>query len=338
MNEAFSRLIRVVHIYYDKFMALGVCLMLLVSLVILLVRVGTDKAEHERFTRGIEALAPEHPQPAPLDLEIFENAYRELSEPYRMSAWKRPVTAPETRVHCVNCERPIPYAAAECPYCAHKQPDDPAPPEVNLWVEEHGVDPYDRAIASRDLDGDGFTVLEEYIFGTNPHDPQSFPPPWVKLRVDVIASETLEMLFMGRSRTGARTIFQLNMHADGRTHWAEIGDEIEGFTIAGYEEKIEQDGYRRLDVSILTLQREDMEINLTRGETTPHLQYRARLFFEIDNSRHEVVRGSALTLMEQTYQVLEIDAEERRLQLQDENGNALWIGTASISSREVEEF
>ncbi len=337
MNAALSRFLRSLNVYYDKIIALAVLLFLLVSLLILLVRIGTDQAEHERFTREIERLTPVYPEPEPLDLVLFENARRRLHEPFQIPEWAALVTSPERRVHCVNCVRPIPYAADICAYCQFVQPDETAPP-TDEWVAQHGVDPRDPTMSDVDLDGDGFTVLEEYIFGTDPNDPESFPAPWVRLRLDVIVSEPFQMLFMGRSRLGQRDLYQINMRTDGRTQWVEIGEEVEGFRLTGYEERFEGTGYARRDVSVLTLERGDIRIELVRGEVTPHLQHHARLFFEIDDSEHRVVRGSEIELMNETYRVLQIDPDEQRVLLQSEEEETLWIGATSLSSREIDAF
>ena len=48
--------------------------------------------------------------------------------------------------------------------------------------------PLNASDASADPDGDGYTNLEEYKAGTDPHDPESFPRarfmPWLPLLLD----------------------------------------------------------------------------------------------------------------------------------------------------------
>lgn len=337
MNATLSRILSMLNVYYDKIIALAVLLVLLVSLLILLVRIGTDQAEHERFKREIESLTAAHPQPDPLDLSTFEIARAKLREPFQLEAWERLVSTPERRVHCVNCVRPIPYDAELCPFCAYVQPDEDAPPS-DAWEAEHGINPRDPSVMNADLDGDGFTVIEEYIFNTNPHDAASHPPPWVRMRVDRIVSEPFQMLFMGRVRGTRREHFQINMRDDGRTYMVEMGEEVEGFTLTGFEERFDGEGYDRRDVSVLTLMRGDIEIELVRNRVTPHLQHHARLLFDIDGSEHRVIRGRDIEVMDHVYRVVDINADEDRVLLQDEDGETLWIGPTSVSDRKRAAF
>ncbi len=337
MNATLTRILQMLHVYYDKIIALMVLLVLLVSLLILLVRIGTDQAEHERFKHEIESLTAAHPQPDPLDLAIFENARRKLHQPFQLTPWERLVATPERRVHCVNCVRPIPFDAEICSFCAHVQPDEDAPPS-DAWEAEHGINPRDPSVMNADIDGDGFTVIEEYIFNTDPNDPQSHPPPWVRLRLAQIVSEPFEMLFMGRVRGTRRTHYQINMRADGRTFMVEMGEDVEGFTLADFEERFDGEGYDRRDVSVLTLERGDVEIKLVRDQVTPHLQHHARIIFDIDGSEYRVIRGREIEVMGRVYRVLEIDPDESRVLLQDENEETLWIGEESVSYREIADF
>ncbi len=344
MNAAITRFLRTFNAYYDKVFALAVLLILLFSLLILLLRVSTDKAEHEGFTRDLMNLAPEHPQPAGLDVTLFRESRAQLHAPLQIAPWDRRVATPEMRVYCVNCERPIPYEVGQCPYCGSMQPDDPAPATdwdrdgmPDIWEEQYGLDPRDPSDAGRDLDGDGFSNLEEYLFGTDPTDPSDFPAPWVRLRVDKIESDPFNMRFMGVSRIGEKQLFQLNLRAGGRTYWAELGDVVEGFSLTGYEERLAQRQGLQVDVSVLTLRRGDLDIPLVKGEITPHLQHRAVLVFEIGGGRHDVVRGGTLTLKGQRYDVMQIDPEARRVQLQNTDNETLWVTTVSASARKISE-
>lgn len=57
--------------------------------------------------------------------------------------------------------------------------------EVPDWLKEQlGGDPYDPVEGAQDLDGDGFTLLEEYLAGSDPNDPDSTPLTVARLFID----------------------------------------------------------------------------------------------------------------------------------------------------------
>ena len=48
-------------------------------------------------------------------------------------------------------------------------PDDDNDGMLDSWEQEHGLNPFDSTDANQDADGDSFTNLEEYNFGSNPN-------------------------------------------------------------------------------------------------------------------------------------------------------------------------
>ena len=58
----------------------------------------------------------------------------------------------------------------------------------DTYETSKGLNPLNESDASTDPDGDGYTNLEEYEAGTDPHDPESFPKagfmPWLPLLLD----------------------------------------------------------------------------------------------------------------------------------------------------------
>lgn len=69
------------------------------------------------------------------------------------------------------------------------------PPVPNEWITNYGLDYADTQLLDTDADGDLFTVLEEYLAGTDPTDPKSKPPYASKLRVRQFINERFRLKF-----------------------------------------------------------------------------------------------------------------------------------------------
>jgi len=108
----------------------------------------------------------------------------------------------------------------------------------NAWILEHSLDYTDPQLGQRDLDGDGFTNLEEFVAGTNPRDPASKPPLWTKLRVKSFEKIPFRIKFMGApgvfiSETmeefPENTQFSINtLDYSSPTQFLRLGEKIEG--------------------------------------------------------------------------------------------------------------
>ena len=48
------------------------------------------------------------------------------------------------------------------------EPDGDHDGMPDAWEQKHGLNPADRSDGSKDLDGDGYTNVEEFLNGTNP--------------------------------------------------------------------------------------------------------------------------------------------------------------------------
>ena len=72
--------------------------------------------------------------------------------------------------------------------------------EDRNWLKQNGLEPAGSVPAkdsAPDDDGDGFTNEEELAAGTNPHDPNSHPPYYAKLRLKRIDGEAFPIVFDG---------------------------------------------------------------------------------------------------------------------------------------------
>jgi T5SS/PEP-CTERM-associated repeat protein len=106
----------------------------------------------------------------------------------------------------------------------------------NGWKQQYGLDPLDPNLANRDLDGTGLTVLQDYLAGISPTDPNS------EFRITAIAPVGADMRiyftsvsgryylmqrcdFMG----GAWTSIVTNIPGNGAIQWAkDIGGATRG--------------------------------------------------------------------------------------------------------------
>jgi len=152
-----------------------------------------------------------------------------------------------------------------CTYCGAKQPEeadkaswdsdgDGMPDE---YETQYGLNPLDPADAERDLDGDAFTNLEEYLAKTNPADPKSFPP-----RVDFLRVEKIDALPFPYVLKGTQTLapgqyaFQIN--AGSRSYFVRIGQEIDqsGWVAVSYTNRtvvVKKPGMRDREENLVVL-------------------------------------------------------------------------------------
>jgi len=70
----------------------------------------------------------------------------------------------------------------------------------NGWKQQYGLDPFDPALANKDLDGTGLTVLQDYLVGVDPTNPAA------AFRITSVAPSGIDLLvtwIMGSGRTNA---------------------------------------------------------------------------------------------------------------------------------------
>jgi ankyrin repeat protein len=92
---------------------------------------------------------------------------------------------------------PLPMTDAEAKQAAARAAGSN---EDRTWLKQNGLEPA-AAVAAKDAgpddDGDGFTNEEELAAGTDPHDPNSHPPYYTKLRMKRIEGEAFPVVFDG---------------------------------------------------------------------------------------------------------------------------------------------
>lgn len=162
--------------------------------------------------------------------------------------------APERRVSCINpdCRYPIPWSAKKCVFCGTDQPvlkgDDPKYSTVrdtvpDFWKKKYNLSITDAELAGKDLDGDGFTVLQEYLAETDPNDSKSHPDIVAHLRVKEVKERKLPFIFTAvNTMPDNRRQYIFNEGGQyPRTYWVKEGEEIgkTGFKAGKLMEKFE---------------------------------------------------------------------------------------------------
>jgi hypothetical protein len=231
--------------HYDKVLAVLVLAALLVSLFIL-ARTAAEGLESKRkYEQAVRTIRPKAPNLEPASTVPYETALRRLRQPQAMRLAftnEGGVFTPQTRVWCVDCAYPIPYAAAECPYCKVPQPkltDEPVgvidsegkgiPDEWRKRYFNHAFAlAEDRSCAENDADDDGFSNLDEFRAGTSPRDTKDHPDWMMLVRYKELTTRTYPFLFTGVNKMpGGELQMVVNLLIDDqRTCWVKRGEPI----------------------------------------------------------------------------------------------------------------
>ncbi len=278
--------------HYEKMLLLVALIALLVSSVLLVQRIQVGK---ETAAFSLQRIGWRGSQIALRDTVPFDTVLAEARAAATASISTSPrTTVSEMRVSCVKCGRPIPYEAAECPFCLAEQPAIISIQELDTdgdgipdwWELEHGMDPLDPSDAHKDLDGDGFTAIEEFQAGTDPRDPQSFPDPIVKLRVGGIRPVPFYLRFVGTQRMPDGTErYQLNLQAADRTYFARLGEVILGYKVEEYNPS-----GRGGETITMVRQSDQYSVVLVKGRPVTEQELAIRLVCLLDRTALPVLR------------------------------------------------
>lgn len=317
---------------YDRIIAVVALLALLASLLYLGLKVGSMREDEERFYRWLDGLRPKHEVAAQIDPAPFQSALQRIDEPLqiRTNQWTggRMFVA-ETRVTCVDCTRPIPYSATNCPFCKAQQPiPRDIDPERDLdkdgmkdvWELDNLLDPKNPQDALEDPDGDTFTNLEEFRANpkTNPRDPNDHPSVEALLCVTAMTADPFKLKFKSYMRS-PDLVFGINTKSMDKTYFATNNQVVEGFRITKFEEKKREGEIpgskikTTIDESVLTLQRGERLIPLVLGKEVAYSDYTAKLLFKRDKSTYTVKPGGTFKLLDKQYRVMMIDSDKKKV-------------------------
>jgi len=179
-----------------------------------------------------------------VELEAYQNKLLALAEKKSFGdELPLDVFTSEERVHCINSNgvmHLIRKDAMICPFDQLKQPD-PCERDSDddgmddCYEEENGLDPLLND-AYADLDGDGFSNIEEHRAETSPNDEKDHPEYLSKLRIDKSKNKPVPFQFLGVQKTPNGGNFYSLKLGSPRTYFAEMNETIDKWTIIKYTE------------------------------------------------------------------------------------------------------
>ena len=327
--------------HYDWLVALAGFAALAVAIAFLLISFGkSPEGGASEYTAIVGSKRSQGEGIAKNDMSQFDAVVRGVKKPAALQdidPKKASFLASGRRITCTSangkaCGRPIPPGLAKCPFCGAEQPKEvkvaidtdkdgiPNDAEVAL-----GLDPNNPADANGDLDGDGFTNLEEFLAKTDPKDRNSHPDYLDSLSVDgKPETTTLHVFFKGLDKLGGgkfRYVFRdpaaKNPYGGrGVDYRVEPGEEIckTGFVPVEYTEKFEKQAIKggagmtkTVDVSTVKLVRKSdkKELLISINQRNAPIDMQATLLYRRGTDRKIVVaKGSEFDLNGQKYKVV----------------------------------
>ncbi|MDP7023334.1 MAG: hypothetical protein QGH42_03675 [Kiritimatiellia bacterium] len=317
---------------YDRLIFGAVLVGLIGSLAYLGWHVGTVQTTQQAFIAEIDSITPTHPEAQPVDVTPLEAGLAAVRGPSQMALGEAipAMWVPGTRVQCVDCRRPIPFKTDSCPFCRAEQPVEIWDREdrdldrdgiLDVWEDKYGLNPKDPTDAGRDLDGDGFSNIEEFLASpqTNPADPDDSPSIVIKLCIQSLVADPFHLRFKSVIKLPGKDNrqFAINTRGNSKTYFKKIGEDVEGFLLHAFEPKTEQvRKHGRLmdvDVSILTLKRGNKLIGLTKGKGVQYNEYTCTLLFKADMSTYTLRLHDEFNLQGKRYKLIDIDNATKRV-------------------------
>ncbi len=110
-----------------------------------------------------------------------------------------PASAPTGNPTPGSQAAPVLLGSAAPPPPSTTEQDAAAARMEQAWLREKKVDPQSLLAVDtgQDSDGDGWTDAEEIAYGTDPHDPNSHPPLYTKLRMVKLDAQPFPVVFDG---------------------------------------------------------------------------------------------------------------------------------------------
>ena len=277
----------------------------------------------------------------PIDMKLFEQTERAVEEPSTIAevpADKASFLASELRVFCVSadgkggCGRPIPFGLEKClwPGCGVAQKIEEKPSDdsdedglPDDWEKKYGLK-IGVNDANDDLDGDGFSNIEELEAGTDPSNKASHPDYLDSLKVLPELKQTYTTLMFQKAYktpSGWKYNFKDNdpkrkNDYDHGNYSVFEGKEIgkSGFVAKSYEEKFEEKTMgggmkKKIDASFATVERKSdgKLVKLVVGAKRTATDVQATLVYERGGTKQfAVVPGSEIELNGVKYRIADV--------------------------------
>ncbi|MDP3981851.1 MAG: thrombospondin type 3 repeat-containing protein [Chlamydiota bacterium] len=200
-------------------------------------------------------------------------------------------------------------AAAEQQTITTQQKDTDNDGLPDDWEILYGFNLEDPSDARKDSDKDGYTNLDEFIGGSDPLDPNSFPGE-LKLKVINIYRKKIQIEFLGYIKLPDNR-FQFQINWANRTSFVKLGEKIRAYKIYEFQQDFKKSFNQKMnveetfDISRLVIKKnEDDPITLVLGNPSFEVERYALMEDLANGTQFEVHSGSIIN----DYEVLDIEA------------------------------
>lgn len=187
------------------------------------------------------------------------------------------------------------------------------PPVENAWITKYNLDLLNPNILNEDPDGDGFTVLDEYLGKSNPIDKASRPSYSTKLRLKRYIRKPFRLLFAAYDGES----FQVNtLDLRQPSQFLKVGEDVKGtkFKILKFEKKTELNERTGIDKDVSELVLENTEskeqVTLVLRQAVDSPDSYALFKFLWDGSEFSIKKGGKFALKVEPkvqYRLVDID-------------------------------
>ncbi len=269
-----------------------------------------------------------------LDIGRFKAQRDVFFNPFQIAVRSNALLISELRVSCIQCGKPIEFAASTCPFCGTAQPERKDPEKVDtdgdglpdVVETKFGLNALDPKDAEMDGDGDGFSNAEEILYGTDPWSAESYPPPVVKLRMLRAYRVPFKLRFQGvNTLPNGQVRYQVNLRNLERTFFTQIGEEVEGFKILQYQPDAAAG-------PTLVIKQGETSIPLVLGQAVTEQELVADMISLLDRTRRQVRIGDQVAVKDYTYNVIDIKREGVLLR-DEKSGKETLVGMLTENER-----